>query len=295
MFTELRRLPDKSSSDCYRAFNYCTRTVLPDQRTQICPSKTSVSQRIIELSTYFYSTATVVHTTDVSSLSGRPIEVFVGLEPPTPFSVHEKLICASSDFFRNAMARDWKESKQRSIHLKDDDADTFELYLHWLYRGTLPVRINEPGLVGNSEYLQMAKAYVLGDKLQDGDFKDVIIDAIIDKCKSIASDGHKWSPVGPVLRCIYDNTPTSSKARRLLVDIYVHNGSGDWLSDWVKQDDIPKDFLLDIAMAFLNKKEKNEESPTHKSSTCAYHQHGLEETLCYKARLRNGIVTKIAL
>jgi hypothetical protein len=219
----------------------------------------------------------------------------VGLEPPIPFSVHEKLICASSDFFRNAMARDWKESKQRSIHLKDDDADTFELYLHWLYRGTLPVRINEPGLVGNSEYLQMAKAYVLGDKLQDGDFKDVIIDAIIDKCKSIASDGRNWFPVGPVLRCIYDNTPTSSKARRLLVDIYVHDGSGDWLSDWVKQDDIPKDFLLDIAMAFLNKKKKNEESPSQKSSTCAYHQHGLEKTLCYKARLRNGIVTKTAL
>lgn len=219
----------------------------------------------------------------------------MGLEPPIPFCVHEKLICASSDFFRNAMARDWKESKQRSIHLEDEDADTFELYLHWLYRGTLPVRINEPGLVGNSEYLQMSKAYVLGDKLQDGDFKDVIIDAIIDKCKSIASDGRKWFPVGPVLRCIYDNTPTSSEARRLLVDIYVHNGSGDWLSDWVKQDDIPKDFLLDITMAFLNKKEKNEEGPTHKSSTCAYHQHGLGETLCYKERLRNGIVMKMAL
>jgi hypothetical protein len=58
-----------------------------------------------------------------------------------------------------------------------------------LYRGTLPVRIDEPGPVGNSEYLELAKAYILGDKLQDGDFKDIIINAMIDKCKSEASDG----------------------------------------------------------------------------------------------------------
>ncbi|KAF2175249.1 hypothetical protein K469DRAFT_611324, partial [Zopfia rhizophila CBS 207.26] len=226
--------------------------------------------------------------------------------PPVALSVHEKLICSSSDFFKNAMNRDWKESKQRLVHLEDDDPDMFQLYLHWLYRGTLPVRIDEPGPVGNSEYLQLAKAYILGDKLQDGDFKDVVIHAIIDKCKSKASDGRHWFPVGVILRCVYDNTPESSRARRLLVDIYVHHGSGNWLSDWwqsgkvaysrfYQPDDIPKDFLHDITIAFLDRRKEKEKRPTDNSSTCAYHQHGLEEMLCYRARLRDGIVMKVAL
>ncbi|RFU24056.1 hypothetical protein B7463_g12285, partial [Scytalidium lignicola] len=152
----------------------------------------------------------------------------------------------------------WKESGQRLVRLEEDDPNTFELYLHWLYRDTLPVRIDEPGPASNSEYLQLAKAYILGDKLQDSDFKDVVTDAMIDKCKSKASDGRSWFPVGPVIKCIYDNTLESSKARRLLVDIYVHNGSGSWISDWAKKDDIPKDFLYDITIALLSKRGGSE-------------------------------------
>ena len=30
-------------------------------------------------------------------------------------------------------------------------------------------------------------------------------DAMIDKCKSEASDGRQWFPVGPVIQCIYNN------------------------------------------------------------------------------------------
>ena len=206
------------------------------------------------------------------------------MESPITFAVHEKLICASSEFFKKIMSRDWKESKQRSIQLEDDDPDTFQLYLHWLYRGTLPVRTDGPGRIANSEYLQLAMAYVLGDKLQDGDFQDITIDAMIDKCKSPASDGAKWFPVGSVIQCIYDNTPESSKARRLLVDIYVHNGCSGWLRDSMKPDEIPKDFLFEIAIAFLDTRT-NEVNPVAKSSTCEYHQHGPERALCYKTRL----------
>jgi hypothetical protein len=214
----------------------------------------------------------------------------VGLEPPVPFSVHEKLICASSDCFKNAMDRDWKESKEKSVHLKDDDPDTFLLYLHWLYRGTLPVRIDKPGLKGNSEYLQSAKAYILGDKLLDGDSNDVVIDAMKDKSRTRTSDGRRWFPVGPVLSCVYDNTPTSSKARQLLVDIYVRHGVRDWLSGWADPNEIPKDFLLDLTMAPLDLKHNSQDDSTEKSSTCAYHQHGLQENSCYKARLRDGVI-----
>ncbi|KAF2279433.1 uncharacterized protein EI97DRAFT_412463 [Westerdykella ornata] len=277
-FTSLQRLPTCSLSD------------YDNQESKPLCGDVSIGSAIVTTAS---GSIRIPKDDRINNLSGRSIEVVVGLEPPIPFSVHENLICASSDFFRKAMEGDWKESKQLLVCLEDDDPDTFLVYLHWLYRGTLPVRIDEPGPLMNSEYLQLAKAYILGDKLQDGDFKDVVIDAMIDKCKSTASDGHRWFPVGPVLRCMYKNTPTSSKARRLLVDIYVHHGPGHWTSDGAEQDEIPKDFLYEVTMAFMDKRDKNEEDPTQRP-TCAYHEHGPGETRCYKARLRNGIVTRKA-
>jgi hypothetical protein len=208
---------------------------------------------------------------DGTSLSGKAIEVIVGLKPPTTLIAHENLVCASSVFFNKAMSQDWKEAKERSIKFEDEDPDVFQLYLHWLYRGTLPVRIDEPGQEGNAEYLQLAKACVLGDKLQDGDFQDVIIDAIVDKCKSEASDGRTWFPVGPVIQQVYDNTLESSKARRLLTDLYISHGSGSWLREWIKQDEIPRDFLFDVAIGFLDRRI---DDPTKNSTLCEYHQHG---------------------
>lgn len=39
-----------------------------------------------------------------------------------------------------AMNSDFKESRERSIALKDDNPDTFEVYLHWLCFATVPTR-----------------------------------------------------------------------------------------------------------------------------------------------------------
>src|SRR5204862_7738693 len=133
---------------------------------------------------------------------------------------------AYSDFFKKAMSNNWREAMERAVKLEDDDPDIFRLYLHWLYRGTLPCRREEPGHPGNIEYIQLAKAYVLGDKLQDGRFQDTTVDAIIKKASSPARDGLQWLPVGSAVRCIYDRTLPTSEARRLLVDIYVSHGSG---------------------------------------------------------------------
>lgn len=93
--------------------------------------------------------------------------------------------------------------------------------MHWLYHHALPVRNGNTGPDGNTEYLLLAKAYVLGDLLQDGKFKDAALDAVIVKASSEASDGQHWYPIGPVIRYIYENTLESSSARRLLVDLYI--------------------------------------------------------------------------
>jgi hypothetical protein len=196
------------------------------------------------------------------------------------------MICASSDFFKRAMSNNWKEAAERTIRFPDDDPDIFRLYIHWLYSRTLPCRNDEPGRAGNAEYVLLAKAYVLGDKLQDGRFQDTAIDAIIQKASSPAKDGQQWLPVGSAVGWIYDNTLPSSEARRLLVDLYVCHGSGDWLTLWAKPADLPKDFLLDLAAALLDRRPRlDDNSPLRAPSTCMYHQHSRNLTVCYKDQM----------
>lgn len=121
----------------------------------------------------------------------------------------------------------WGTSARGSITLDDEDPEVFEVYLNWLYCETLPVRNDSPGREGNTEYIQLAKSYVLGEMLQDVNFKDAVLDAILIKSRSTTSDGQCWFPVGPAIRCIYEGTPESSAARRLLVDLYAYHGHGD--------------------------------------------------------------------
>lgn len=190
------------------------------------------------------------------------------------------MIRNTSDFFDKALSSEWKESEDRSVSLPDTEPETFELYLHWLYVGNLPVKSKEPGHIGNQEYLQLAKAYVLGDHLQDAQFDDVVIDAMIDKSASRAADGNKWYPTGPVIACIYNNTPETSQARRLLMDFFVNFGNGDWLHVWSKQEDLPKEFLLDLATTLLEKRPRAEKSIKDKAEPCKYHCHGVKRQ-CY--------------
>ncbi|CAH0030527.1 unnamed protein product [Clonostachys rhizophaga] len=215
-------------------------------------------------------------------LTGQMIEVIVGAEKHAPFTIHENVICASSQFFKKAMSGDWSESRSRSVRLADEDPEIFHIYTQWLYHDTFPVQIDSPGVKGNAEYLLLAKAYVLGDLLQDGNFKDAVLDAMIEKTTSRLSDGKTLFPVGPVIRHIYDNTMESSEARRLLVDLYTQHGQGDWLRKQACPEDLPKEFLYDLAVAVLDKRD-----PLWGSTPepCAYHQHKADKSICYKNRL----------
>lgn len=175
----------------------------------------------------------------------------------------------------------WETSTSGSVTLKEEDPEVFEIYLHWLYFEKLPVQNDNPGLEGNTEYVQLAKAYVLGEMLQDVTFKDAVLDVILIKCRSKASDGHNWFPVGPAVRYIYEGTPESSAARRLLVDLYTYYGHAEWLTQWANKDDLPKQFLLDLAIATLEKRPRPPASLALKAGTCEYHEHLPDPNSCY--------------
>ena len=110
---------------------------------------------------------------DAFRLSGNTIKVRAGTDNPVDFNVHEEVIRSSSNFFDKAMSAAWKEAKEGVVSLPEDEPEIFKLYLQWLYNDTIPCEEKGPDHADHvEEYLRLSKAYVLGDKLQDGDFQN---------------------------------------------------------------------------------------------------------------------------
>jgi hypothetical protein len=173
----------------------------------------------------------------VVSFTSDVIQILVGSDPPVRFRVHKDLICNSSAFFKSALSHDWKEAEEQTVRLEEDDLEIFKLYIHWLYRGTV-FEFSENGYdYGTGQYWSAAKAYVLGDKLQDGNFCDAAIDVFIDGLQqadyqdSDIEDMCVGWPYPGIVPYIYENTPEVSKIRQLMVDIFVYKGDSCWLPE----------------------------------------------------------------
>ena len=205
------------------------------------------------------------------------ITFHVGKDKPRDFVIHDSVIISRSDFVRLAISKDWKEAKDRIIPLPDDDPDTFELYQKWLYAGHIYTANPDPEKTAK-EYERLVKAYLLGEKLIDTVFKDVIIDCIISKLRSTGVFDPRLTNL------VYDNTPLNSALSRLWRDVYVWTGSADWLDESKLGDFVNAEFSVElnrIQMSF-----RAGEMPGNAqfiSNACHYHEHGVET--CYRGAI----------
>jgi hypothetical protein len=244
---------------------------------------------------------------DFGSFTGDVIQVVVGSGPPYTFRVHEDMICQASPFFISAMSHAWKEARERIVILDEDEPETFKIYLHWLYRGTIPIRFGNPVEdeklyhstsktlkyihdVYAEQYLEITRAYILGDKLGDGDFCDALIDVMSDACAKATLDdeasGELCFPDRKIVNCIYHNTTESSKMRVLMVDVYAEYAQPEWLSDKYHPA-----FVLDLATTLLGLHRGHLEVKEYSSGVpCTYHQHGSDKKLCYRNQSKNWVM-----
>ncbi|KAK5133256.1 hypothetical protein LTR08_007990 [Meristemomyces frigidus] len=187
------------------------------------------------------------------------------------FYVNEKLIRGSSDFFNSAMKREWRQGCKRVVDLPDHNCEIFNLYVNWLYSGRLPVQhIEESNLMNNNDkqYHNLFKAYVLGDALLDSDFKDAVVDAIVNEMHIQHQGNVYFFPVRQIRTFLYNSTTSASKLRQLLVQRIARSSNG---SELLKEDDDPA-FLLDFARAAMHK-DKDKETTISATARCAFHEH----------------------
>lgn len=177
------------------------------------------------------------------------------------------------------MTSNWRESESRIFALPEHDVEAFQVYMNWLYSKRLPVKSEDPL---DDEYLLIAKMIVLGDRLQDLDFQDAAVDAILDKSRSSTMNGQA---IAPTVNYVYENTLEDSKARKLLVDFYVCRGNEDWLRDSDGLRDLPAEFISDLAIALLQRRGKPDSGdPAYMTDTCVYHNHDCTSRACYKKK-----------
>lgn len=169
-------------------------------------------------------------------------------EEEEEFHVHENLICKHSVLFNSAIKKEWKEGQERRVVLPDDTPSVVNLYAQWLYSDKIISRQspNEEDERTVAEYSLLIDAFVFGEKIQDGPFKDASIDALIHLVDTPDKDGWKWYPTGRV-DFAYQGTPEGSPLRKLLVDMHMFHGNGEWLSSQKNAD-----YMRELGKRLLN-------------------------------------------
>ncbi|QDS76044.1 hypothetical protein FKW77_005371 [Venturia effusa] len=173
-------------------------------------------------------------------------KVTTGIED---FVVHETIIRRHSPYFETALNEPiFKEAQEHHVPLSYHDPESFRLYLGWIYSHEINISSldnkDTAEIVGSS----LIRAYVLGDFLLDGDFKDAIVDAISDiQAKSC----------GYLRACLplaYANTAEKSPIRRIIIDrmAYARNCSPSSFVERERADGIlDRETLLDLMEAIL--------------------------------------------
>ena len=64
------------------------------------------------------------------------IDIFVGAEQ-SRFHLHLDLLCDRSDYFKACIKGNFKEAQQKELFLPEDDIESFDLFVRWLYGATL--------------------------------------------------------------------------------------------------------------------------------------------------------------
>ena len=187
------------------------------------------------------------------------------------------------------MSNDWKEFQDRIVRLPEQNSESFETFIRFLYTGCIysskdgdrTESQGEDFTSRDEEWVRLAKLWKLGQSIMSTSFKDAITDALISKLKDGAD-----VPVG-MYRGIYPASPQTAGVRKLLVDIAVWGWHPKVLQAQRQKASLKEcaDFFLDLAVALDKIKitGRQGEAPYLKQEDfCGYHDHEAEGKPCYR-------------
>lgn len=176
------------------------------------------------------------------------------------FTVHSDHLTSRSLFFKKALSGNWSEAQQRIIELPEDESDIFELYLQCVYGHEMSV---EPAPVpkdykGVEEQIEIAKLYVLAEKLQDVRAKNTALKAFMKSTWAERKTAQWFHPDPAVVHIIYDGTMPGSPMRRLLVDLHAYT-----VSIQPNVVAFPEEFYVELVREFTKARLENSFKDLH--------------------------------
>lgn len=200
-------------------------------------------------------------STDQPRYDGAVFTVSVG-STKKEWHIHENILTKDSDFFAAAAKKQWSEGQDKRITLSDDDPETFQVYVGWLYERKILIQVlpAPPAFAAPTPTFSFAResdhffpdgtaneistlidCYLLGEKFQDSVFRNAVINTLIACIHPMGTD--TWH-VPHLSRCVaraYDGTCEGSPLRKLLVDTFVyHSNTAESVTEAFEKPDFPK-------------------------------------------------------
>lgn len=200
------------------------------------------------------------------------ITVTVGKKQLVDFNVHKDVLCEQSSLFRAATKPEWSGEGRRVVKLPDEKPKMFSTYLQWIYTGQV-VDHGEPE--SEEEVLScLLPLYILADKLGTPKLKNDCIDLIRELLvRKNAIFGSADTEIA------FDNTPTTSSLRKLVVDTWVYTRPRDDLLETAYLEECPHEFVCAVMQGLYYAAKRNAFSldrhqiPEEKKAKCYYHEH----------------------
>lgn len=125
----------------------------------------------------------------------------------------------SSEFFRAAFTGRFKEARDKTIHLRDTDIETFKAYIHWVYAKEVVLAITEEAEADDEGQARMQKAvklYVGADRLDDKGLRKACIDYLEEVLADVEA-----VPGPDIVTQAYATTTELCLLSRVITDAYL--------------------------------------------------------------------------
>ncbi|KAL3495071.1 hypothetical protein BJX62DRAFT_233719 [Aspergillus germanicus] len=189
------------------------------------------------------------HRTSMEDLQGR-MHFVVGEEEES-YSIPGRLLCDISGLYRRTKSELISAS---CVFLEEQDPHAFDIFTHWLYTSKLPVVAKREAKDDEREYLELAKAWVLGEKLECKKFQNDVMDALVAR-RNEDYDELNIHPLSKTVGYIYSHTTERSKLRNFVVDMYLQKGYDNRVELWEDQSRIPLPLLIEIAEILFDRRK----------------------------------------
>ncbi|KAI9712146.1 MAG: hypothetical protein M1812_006984 [Candelaria pacifica] len=150
-------------------------------------------------------------------LSGEMVDIYVGPKRKH-WHLPKLLLCNTSSFFQGSFEGEFKEAAEKALYLPEDEAEGFEIFVQWLYRGGLPGIANYATFDAEQLLSSNIALYHLADKLCIVPLQNLAIERI----GEIFKRGKQVSMRPSTILGIYQNTRPDSMLRKLSVDLAAH-------------------------------------------------------------------------